>query len=86
MAEPSLRPAAQRISAIGYGVLLRTRRRNMRFILVNGRMRCRQSFCAMCDEAVGANYLREVGTDLITSYYDDHLSDMRAVRQQLCSI
>jgi hypothetical protein len=33
----------------------------MRFILVNGRMRCRQSFCAMCDEAIGANYLREVG-------------------------
>lgn len=41
----------------------------MRFILVNGRMRCRQSFCAMCDEAIGANYLREVGTDLI---YCDH--------------
>jgi len=31
-------------------------------------LRCRQSFCAMCDEAVGANYLREVGTDLITIY------------------
>ena len=41
----------------------------MRFILVNGRMRCRQSFCALCDEAIGANYLREVGTDLI---YCDH--------------
>jgi hypothetical protein len=41
----------------------------MRFILVNGRTRCRQSFCARCSEAIGANYLREVGTDLI---YCDH--------------
>jgi hypothetical protein len=41
----------------------------MRFILVNGRTRCRQSFCALCSGAIGTNYLREVGTDLI---YCDH--------------
>ena len=41
----------------------------MRFILVNGRMRCRQSFCVLCGETIGANYLREIGTDLI---YCDH--------------
>jgi hypothetical protein len=41
----------------------------MRFILVNGRTPCRQSRCVMCDQPIGAGYLREVGTHLL---YCDH--------------
>ena len=43
---------------------LRIRRRLVRFILVNGRTRRQRSFCAMCDQPIGENYLREVGTRL----------------------
>jgi hypothetical protein len=50
----------------------------MRFILVNGRTPCRQSFCERCREPIGAGYLRETGTRL--SYcdpdcYADHRND-----------
>jgi hypothetical protein len=41
----------------------------MRFILVNGRTPCRQSRCVLCHEPIGANYLREIGTQLA---YCDH--------------
>jgi hypothetical protein len=41
----------------------------VRFILVNGRTPCARSLCMTCDQSVGANYLREVGTQLI---YCDH--------------
>jgi hypothetical protein len=41
----------------------------MRFVLVNGRTPCRQSFCARCREPIGAGYLREIGTQLC---YCDH--------------
>jgi hypothetical protein len=41
----------------------------MRFVLVRGRSPCPQSFCVMCDQPIGASYLREVGTHLI---YCDH--------------
>jgi hypothetical protein len=41
----------------------------MRFILVNGRKPRSRSFCVLCNQPVGANYLREVGTHLI---YCDH--------------
>jgi len=41
----------------------------MRFILVNGRAPRPRSLCVMCDQPVGTNYLREVGTQLI---YCDH--------------
>ena len=41
----------------------------MRFILVHGRTPRSRSLCVMCDQPVGANYLREVGTRLI---YCDH--------------
>jgi hypothetical protein len=40
----------------------------MRFVLVNGRTPCAQSFCALCREPIGASYLREIGTEL--SYCD----------------
>ncbi len=40
----------------------------MRFILVNGRTPCRQSFCALCCEPIGTSYLREIATRL--SYCD----------------
>jgi hypothetical protein len=41
----------------------------VRFILVHGRTPRSRSLCVMCDQPVGANYLREVGTRLI---YCDH--------------
>jgi hypothetical protein len=41
----------------------------VRFILVHGRTPRRRSLCVMCDQPVGTNYLREVGTHLI---YCDH--------------
>jgi hypothetical protein len=40
----------------------------MRFILVNGRTPCQQSYCVRCREPIGASYLREIGTQL--SYCD----------------
>jgi len=50
----------------------------MRFVLVNGRTPCRQSFCGRCREPIGASYLREIDTQL--SYcdhacYADHCND-----------
>jgi hypothetical protein len=36
----------------------------MRFILVNGRMPCRQSLCTQCGKQIGASYLREIATRL----------------------
>ena len=47
----------------------------MRFILVNGRTRRQRSFCAMCDQPIGENYLREVRTHLTYcnhNCYADH--------------
>jgi hypothetical protein len=41
----------------------------VRFILVNGRAPRPRSSCVICDQPVGTNYLREVGTQLI---YCDH--------------
>ena len=41
----------------------------MNFILVNGRTPCKESFCALCGERIGASYLREIGTQLC---YCDH--------------
>ncbi len=49
--------------------LLRIGRRHMRFILVNGRSPRPRSLCVMCDQPVGASYLREIGTLLV---YCDH--------------
>ena len=41
----------------------------MKFVLVNGRTPRPQSFCALCCEAIGESYLRELTTRL--SYCDD---------------
>jgi hypothetical protein len=41
----------------------------VRFIMANGRTPRPRSLCVMCDQPVGANYLREIGTHLI---YCDH--------------
>jgi len=41
----------------------------MRFVLVNRRSPRSRSCCAMCDQLIGAGYLREGGTHLI---YCDH--------------
>ena len=36
----------------------------MRYVLVNGRVPCKDSFCALCCEPIGMSYLRETGTRL----------------------
>ena len=41
----------------------------MKFVLVNGRTPCPQSFCALCCESIGKSYLRELTTRL---FYCDH--------------
>jgi hypothetical protein len=41
----------------------------MNFVLVNGRIPCRNSVCALCGESIRKSYLRELGTQL---YYCDH--------------
>jgi len=41
----------------------------VRFVLVNGRTPCPQSFCALCCKPIGASYLREFETRI--SYCDD---------------
>ncbi|MEA3092644.1 MAG: hypothetical protein QOJ04_3986, partial [Caballeronia sp.] len=40
----------------------------MKFVLVNGRTPNPQTFCAVCCDAIGENYLRELATGL--SYCD----------------
>ncbi len=42
----------------------------MKFVLVNGRTPCKQSFCVLCSKPIGAGYLREIGTELC---YCDHV-------------
>ena len=50
------------------GARSETRRRHMKFVLVNGRTPRPQSFCALCCEPIGESYLRELTTRL--SYCD----------------
>lgn len=47
----------------------------MKFLLVNGRRPCKQSFCLQCREPIGTRYLREIGTGLFycdQDCYADH--------------
>ena len=46
-------------------------KQHMKFVLVNGRTPRPQSFCALCCEAIGESYLRELTTRL--SYCDQVL-------------
>jgi len=62
---------------------------HMRFVLVNGRTPCQQSFCVLCCEPIGASYLRELGTRL--SYcdhncYADHCKKRQGSRKSCKSI
>ena len=43
-------------------------KQHIKFVLVNGRTPRPQSFCALCCEAIGVSYLRELTTRL--SYCD----------------
>ena len=36
----------------------------MKFVLVNGRIPQTQSFCALCCESIGENYLRDIAAQL----------------------
>ncbi len=55
----------------------------MRYVLVNGRTPCRQSFCVMCKEPIGAGYLREIGTHLIYCDHDCYADHCKSVVQFL---
>ena len=47
-----------------------TRKRYMKFVVVNGRTPRPQSFCALCCKPIAESYLRELTTRL--SYCDDN--------------
>jgi len=47
-----------------------TRKRYMKFVVVNGRTPRPQSFCALCCKSIGESYLRELTTRL--SYCNDN--------------
>jgi hypothetical protein len=58
--------------------------RHMRFVLVNGTSPCPQSVCVLCCEAIGASYLREIGTQLPYcdhNCYADHCKKAVLVRE-----
>ena len=45
----------------------------MKFVLVNGRSPRPESFCALCCEPIGENYLRELATRLSYCSYECYL-------------
>lgn len=45
-------------------------RRDMRFILVNGRVPCAQLVCVMCEKPISPGYLREIVTRLTYCNHD----------------
>ena len=53
-----------------------TRKRHMKFVVVNGRTPRPQSFCALCCEPIGESYLRELTTRL--SYCDHSATPVTA--------
>src|SRR6266849_1948280 len=55
-------------------VPLRFGGRHMRFVLVNGRTPCPQTFCVLCCEPIGASYLREIGTRLCYCHHGSRKS------------
>jgi len=55
----------------------------MRFVLVNGRTPCPQSFCLLCCELIGTSYLREIGTRL--PYCDHNATPITAIGPSLLS-
>jgi len=55
----------------------------MRFILVNGRTPRPQSFCVMCARAIGASYLREIGTQLAYCNHDCYADQCKSTVVQL---
>jgi hypothetical protein len=51
----------------------------MKFVLVNGRTPRPQSFCALCCEAIGASYLREIATRLSYCDHGCYVADSKAL-------
>jgi hypothetical protein len=53
----------------------------MKFVLINGRTPCRESFCVLCCEPIGDTYLREIATQLsycgYKCYLDHHRLELR---------
>ena len=57
----------------------------MRFVLVNGRTPCRQTYCVLCCEPIGANYLREIGTRLSYCDHDCYADHRKSAVMALAS-
>ena len=49
----------------------------MRFVLVNGRTPCSQSFCAWCCDRIGNSYLRDLATRFSYCNHDCYLCHCR---------
>ena len=49
----------------------------MKFVLVNGRTPNRQTFCALCCDPIGENYLRELATGLSYCDHGCYLGDVK---------
>jgi hypothetical protein len=49
----------------------------MKFVLVNGRTPNPQTFCALCCDAIGESYLRELATGLSYCDHNCYLGDIK---------
>jgi hypothetical protein len=49
----------------------------MKFVLVNGRIPNRQTFCALCCDAIGESYLRDFATGLSYCDHNCYLGDIK---------
>jgi hypothetical protein len=57
----------------------------MKFVLVNGRKPCRQSFCVLCGEPIGSGYLREIGTGLFYCGHDCYVDHCTSAVEALAN-
>jgi hypothetical protein len=58
------------MASSGLGALHLMERRDMRFILVNGRVPCAHPVCVMCEKPISPGYLREITTHLTYCNHD----------------
>jgi hypothetical protein len=58
------------LASSGLSALHPMERRDMRFILVNGRVPCAQPVCVMCEKPISPGYLREIRTHLTYCNHD----------------
>jgi len=58
----------------------------MKFVLVNGRRPCKQSYCVLCSEPIEARYLREIGTGLFYCDHDCYADHCKSAAQSLANL